>query len=56
MRDAFVETVLIWELGDALAPDPGLADVVARVSEQLTTDPMVVSRLQELLLEIRSTD
>ncbi len=52
MREAFVETVLIWELGDQLALDSGLADVVARVSEQLTADPAVVERLQELLLEL----
>jgi hypothetical protein len=52
MRDAFVETVLIWELGDPLASDPGLADVVARVSEQLATDAGVVRRLEELLLQI----
>jgi hypothetical protein len=52
MRDAFVETVLVWELGDQLAPDPGLADVVARVSEQLAADPAVIERLQELLLEL----
>jgi hypothetical protein len=52
MREAFVETVLRWEIGDQLAMNAGLAEVVARVSEQLTTDPAVVERLQELLLEI----
>jgi len=52
MREAFVETVLVWELGDQLALDAGLADVVSRVSEQLTADPAVVERLQELLLEL----
>src|SRR5687768_7905866 len=30
MRDAFVETVLLWEIGEHLAPDPAFAEVVAR--------------------------
>ena len=52
MRDTFIETVLLWELGEHLAPDPGLSEVVARVSEQLATNPALVDRLHELLLQL----
>jgi len=55
MRDTFVETVLLWELGEHLAPDPALSEVVARVSEQLASDPVVVNRLHELLLQMSDT-
>ncbi|HEY4211216.1 MAG TPA: hypothetical protein VGM84_07030 [Steroidobacteraceae bacterium] len=52
LRETFVETVLLWELGEQLAPDPGFADLVARVSEQLVSDPQTGERLHRLLLEI----
>jgi hypothetical protein len=52
MREVFVKTVLIWELGEKLAPDPGFAEVVARVSEQLAADSNVGDRLHQLLREL----
>jgi hypothetical protein len=54
MRDRFVETVLLWEFGEEIAPDPQFAEVVARVSEQLAAHPTVGKRLHELLLQIAS--
>jgi hypothetical protein len=52
LREAFVETVLLWEVGDQLAPDPALGDLVARVAEQLATDSAVSERLHQLLLQV----
>lgn len=52
LREAFVETVLLWEIGDHLAPDPGLSEVVSRVAEQLAVDPIVGDRLHQLLLQL----
>jgi hypothetical protein len=56
MRETFVETVLLWELGDHLAQDPAFNELVHRVSAQLAMDPAVGSRLQALLLQLRPPD
>src|SRR5262245_12937219 len=52
MREAFVETVLLWELGEELAPDPHFAEMVTTVSEQLAADPAVGERLNRALLQL----
>jgi hypothetical protein len=52
MRDTFVETVLLWELGEQLAQDPDFGEMVMRVSQQLALDPAVSGRLQQLLLRL----
>jgi len=52
MREAFVETVLLWELGEHLAPDPQFHELVARVFEQIETDPEVGDRLHQVLMRI----
>ena len=52
MRETFVETVLLWELGDHLAPDPTFAALVSRVSDQLLTDATVAERLQRVLQDM----
>jgi hypothetical protein len=52
LRETFVETVLLWELGDELAPDPGFGEMVSHVSEQLATDPAVAARLDQLLARL----
>jgi hypothetical protein len=52
MRETFVETVLLWELGDQLAPDPAFGELVLRVSEQLESDRSVGDRLHRALLDL----
>lgn len=37
-REAFVETVLASELGDAVTLDPGMAEIVSKVAQQLGSD------------------
>jgi hypothetical protein len=37
-REAFVETVLAAELGDAVTLDPAMAEVVNKIAEQLGSD------------------
>jgi hypothetical protein len=37
-REAFVETVLAAELGDALTLDPAMSDIVNKVARQLGSD------------------
>ena len=54
MRETFVETVLLWELGEHLNRDPGLGEMVTRVAEQLGSDPAVGERLDGLLLQLAS--
>lgn len=49
LRETFVETVLLWELGEQLAPDPAFIELVTQVSAQLASDPAVGSRLDQLL-------
>jgi len=52
LRQAFVETVLLWELGEQLARDPEFAEMVSRVSEQLGSDPTVAQNLHGLLVKL----
>jgi hypothetical protein len=52
MREAFVETVLLWELGDHLAPDPAFGEMVANVSEQIASDPAIGERLTRVLTRL----
>ncbi len=54
LREAFVETVLLWELGEQLAPDPAFAQLVTRVAEQLVADPRTGERLNRLLLDMHA--
>src|SRR5512139_2449271 len=49
LREAFVETVLLWELGESLAPDPAFGEMVTSVSEQLASDAAVSERLHRAL-------
>jgi hypothetical protein len=49
MREAFVETVLLCELGDHLARDPGFTGLVQQVSAQLACDATLSARLHEIL-------
>ena len=49
-REAFVETVLAAELGDAVTLDPQMSDVVSRVAQQLGQDAST-SRDLALLFE-----
>lgn len=51
-RHIFVEHILLAELGDNLALDPGFADLVKRVNAQLASDPRLGRRLDDLLQEI----
>jgi hypothetical protein len=52
LRQAFVETVLLWELGEQLARDPEFAQMVSRVSEQLGSDAAVAQNLHGLLVKL----
>jgi hypothetical protein len=53
--EAFVETVLLWELSDTAVADPRFAGIVARVTQELMSDPRVGARLDELFSELLST-
>jgi hypothetical protein len=55
LREAFVETVLLWELGEQLAPDPGFGEMVTHVSEQLAADPAIGARLDQLLARLSAS-
>jgi hypothetical protein len=52
LRQAFVETVLLRELGDNLARDPQFGALVARVCEQLESQPAVSQSLHQLLARL----
>jgi len=52
IREKFVETVLLWELGDHLAHDPAFGEVVTHVSQQLAADPVVSRKLDGLLVQL----
>jgi hypothetical protein len=52
MREAFVEAVLVWELGEELARDSAFGEMVANVSEQLASDPAVGERLNRALTRL----
>lgn len=49
-REAFVETVLASELGDAVTLDPQMSDIVSKVAQQLGEDAST-SRDLSLLFE-----
>jgi hypothetical protein len=51
-RTVFVETVLIWELGDRLSTDPSFHPVVDRVAQQLAEQPALADRLQATLVAL----
>jgi len=53
-REAFVETVLASELGDAVTLDPALSDVVRKVAQQLGNDPATERDLALLFDELAS--
>lgn len=48
-RRTFVETVLLWQLGDELARDPAFGDLVVKVADQLRSDRQLRTRLSELI-------
>lgn len=51
-RTAFVESVVLDELGNHLAADPAFGSVVGRVSEQLANDPTLSAQLDQLLKRV----
>jgi hypothetical protein len=51
-REAFVETVVASELGDAVTLDPSMAHIVSKVAEQLGNDPATERDLGTLLDEL----
>jgi hypothetical protein len=54
-RKVFVEHILLVELGEDLARDPGFGDLVQRVSAQLGSEPTVRARLDDLLRELAAS-
>ncbi len=48
-REAFVEVVLTWELGDHIPSDPAFAGVIKAVSERIARRPQLSDRLHSLL-------
>lgn len=52
LRQAFVETVLLRELGENLARDPQFGTLVARVCDQLEAQPTVAQSLHQLLVRL----
>lgn len=48
-REIFVECILMEELGAGLERDPGFAELVRKVGDQLASETAVSSRLDELL-------
>lgn len=55
LRQAFVETVLLRELGENLARDPDFGALVARVCEQLESQPTVAQNLHQLLVRLATS-
>lgn len=51
-REAFVETVLAAELGDAITLDPAMADIVSKIAQQLGNDASTERDLRLLLEEL----
>jgi hypothetical protein len=49
VREAFVETVLLWELGERLGQDAGFGEMVTCIADQLASNPAVSQRLEQLL-------
>lgn len=51
-REAFVETVLASEFGEAVTMDPAMADVIGKVAQQLGNDPSTERDLALLIEEL----
>jgi len=51
-REAFVETVVASELGDAVSLDPSMAHIVSKVAQQLGNDPATDRDLAALMDEL----
>ena len=51
-REAFVETVLAAEFGDAVTLDPAMNEIVRRVAQQLGGDPATERDLRLLFEEL----
>jgi hypothetical protein len=51
-REAFVETVLASEFGDAVTLDPAMAEVISKVAQQLGNDPATDRDLGILIDEL----
>jgi hypothetical protein len=51
-REAFVETVLSAELGDAITLDPQMSEVVSKIARQLGDDPATNRDLAQLFEEL----
>jgi hypothetical protein len=54
-REAFVEVVLAFELGDQLCENPGFAELVKGVSSRIDAHPQLSERLHELLVDLART-
>jgi hypothetical protein len=52
-REAFVETVLAAELGDAITLDPAMSEIVNKVAQQLGSDAATDRDLTLLFDELR---
>ena len=48
-RRTFVETILLWQLGDEVSHDPDFGDLVGKIAEQLHRDEQLGARLANLL-------
>jgi hypothetical protein len=48
-REAFVEVVLTWELGDRVSGDPAFTGVIKAVSDRIAERPQLSERLHALL-------
>jgi hypothetical protein len=51
-REAFVETVLASEFGDAVTLDPAMTEVISKVAQQLGNDPATERDLGLLIDEL----
>ena len=51
-RELFVECILLSELGEDLARDPGFAALVSQVSRHMGDEPAISARLDELLRDL----
>jgi hypothetical protein len=49
---AFVETVLLFELSESAGTDPLFADLVGKIVRELTVDERISARLEELFTEL----
>jgi hypothetical protein len=53
-RLTFVETILLFQLGEQLARDPAFSDVVTTVADQLQADEQVRGQLTKLIASLRT--